>query len=101
MSMSNTQRGTLALAVVAVLLEGCGEKARLEPSQQSGNGPQLPKAENFLLPPMQVPRGVGWAEGQSPKVAPGLKIEKIASGLLHPRQLYLLPNGDVLVVESN
>ena len=53
------------------------------------------------MPPMQVPIGVGWAQGQSPKVAPGLKIEKIASDLLHPRQLYSLPNGDVLVVEAN
>ena len=93
-------RIALAMAVVAVL-GGCGEKASLEPAQQSGNAPQLPKSQDFLLPPMQVPRGVGWAQGQSPKVAPGLKIERIASGLLHPRQLYVLPNGDVLVVESN
>ncbi len=50
---------------------------------------------------MQVPIGVGWAQGQSPKVAAGLKIEKIASGLMHPRQVYVLPNGDVLVAESN
>jgi glucose/arabinose dehydrogenase len=50
---------------------------------------------------MKVPDGVGWAEGQSPKVAPGLKIEKVAGSLLHPRQLYVLPNGDVLVVEAN
>ena len=50
---------------------------------------------------MQVPDGVGWKQGQTPKVAAGLKIEKIASGLMHPRQLYVLPNHDVLVVESN
>jgi glucose/arabinose dehydrogenase len=48
-----------------------------------------------------VPHGVSWAPGQAPSVAPGLRIEGIASGLLHPRQLYVLPNGDVLVVESN
>jgi glucose/arabinose dehydrogenase len=93
-------RSVLALALVAVL-GGCGEKASLEPAQQSGNAPPLPKAQDFLLPPMQVPIGVGWAQGQSPKVAPGLKIEKIASGLMHPRQVYVLPNGDVLVAESN
>jgi glucose/arabinose dehydrogenase len=94
------QRAAVALAVVTVL-GGCSERASLEPAQQSGNAPPLPNAQDFLLPPMQVPRGVGWAQGQSPKVAPGLKIEKIASGLMHPRQLYVLPNGDVLVVESN
>ena len=50
---------------------------------------------------MQVPDGVGWKQGQTPKVAAGLKIEKIAGGLKHPRQLYVLPNDDVLVVEAN
>jgi glucose/arabinose dehydrogenase len=96
------QHSTLAFALALVgILSGCSEKASLEPAQQSGNAPALPKAKDFLVPPMQVPDGVGWAQGQSPKVAPGLKIEKIASGLMHPRQLYVLPNGDVLVVESN
>jgi len=94
------RRSTLAFAFAA-LLAGCDEKASLEPVQQSGNAPPLPKAQNFLVPPMQVPDGVGWAQGQAPKVAAGLKIEKIASDLMHPRQLYVLPNGDVLVVESN
>jgi glucose/arabinose dehydrogenase len=92
--------GALGLTL-AVVLGGCSEKASLEPAQQSGEAPPLPKAQDFLLPPMQVPIGVGWAQGQSPKVAPGLRIEKIASGLMHPRQVYVLPNGDVLVAESN
>jgi len=93
-------QSVLALALVATL-SGCSEKASLDPAQQSGNAPSLPKAQDFLLPPMQVPIGVGWTQGQSPKVAPGLKIDKIAGGLMHPRQLYVLPNGDVLVAESN
>jgi glucose/arabinose dehydrogenase len=93
-------RRTLALALMAVL-SGCSEKASLEPAQQSGDAPPLPKAQAFLLPPMQVPIGVGWAQGQSPKVSSGLKIERIAGGLMHPRQVYVLPNGDVLVAESN
>jgi glucose/arabinose dehydrogenase len=50
---------------------------------------------------MQVPKYVGWQNGKKPKVADGLKIEKIASGLRHPRQVYLLPNGDILVAESS
>jgi glucose/arabinose dehydrogenase len=50
---------------------------------------------------MQVPDGVGWQGNTTPKVAPGLKIEKIASGLKHPRQVLVLPNEDILVVESN
>src|SRR5258708_16903266 len=93
-------RSVWALALVAAL-GGCDEKASLEAAQQSGNAPPLPRAQDFLLPPMQVPTGVGWTQGQTPKVAPGLKIEKIASGLMHPRQVYVLPNGDVLVAASN
>jgi len=99
--MSNgVVRGVLVLALIAAV-GGCSGKASLEPAQQSGAAPSLPKAQEFLLPPIRVPDGVGWAEGQSPKVAPGLKIEKIAGGLMHPRQVYVLPNGDVLVAESN
>ena len=50
---------------------------------------------------MQVPKRVGWQNGATPKVADGLKIEAIASGLIHPRQVYGLPNGDILVAESS
>ena len=50
---------------------------------------------------MKVPEGVGWSGEAKPTVAQGLKIEKIADGLQHPRQLLVLPNGDVLVVEAN
>ena len=99
--MSKTfRRSALALAFVAVLA-GCSEKASFEPAQQSGSNPSLPEAQRFLVPPIQVPDGTGWKQGQTPKVAAGLKIEKIAGGLLHPRQLCVLPNDDVLVVESN
>ncbi len=87
--------------ILGAILAGCSGKATFDPSQQSGDNPPLPSPKNFLMPPMQVPTGVGWQPGQSPKVAAGLKIEKIAGGLLHPRQLLTLPNGDVLVVESN
>jgi len=90
-----------AFALGALVLAGCNEKAALEPAQQSGAAAPLPAAKNFLVPPMQVPDFAGWKDGQSPKVAPGLRIEKIAADLMHPRQLLTLPNGDVLVVESN
>jgi glucose/arabinose dehydrogenase len=92
----------LGIAVGASLLvSGCSEKAKIDPSQQLGTNPELPSAKDFLVPPMQVPDGVGWQGNAAPQVAPGLRIEKIASGLKHPRQLLALPNGDVLVVEAN
>ncbi|MDQ2763117.1 MAG: sorbosone dehydrogenase family protein [Pseudomonadota bacterium] len=92
--------GALALALLAIL-GGCSEKATLTAAQQSGSDPTLPAPQRFLKPPMQVPKYVEWEQGQTPKVADGLQIEKIASNLKHPRQLYVLPNDDVLVVESN
>jgi glucose/arabinose dehydrogenase len=91
----------IAVLTALVALAGCADKASLEPVQQSGGDPPLPAARNYLMPPMQVPHGVGWADGRMPQVAPGLRIEKIASGLKHPRQLLALSNGDLLVVESN
>ena len=94
------RRGATALGIVC-LLAGCSEKATFHSAQQSGGDPTLPAAKNFLVPPMQVPNGVGWKQGQAPQVAPGLQVERIADGLKHPRQLLTLPNGDVLVVESN
>src|SRR5215510_5311155 len=56
--------------------------------------------QQFLLPPMHIAKVVGWKKGETPSVTQGLKIEALASGLQHPRSLYTLPNGDVLVVES-
>jgi len=98
----NTNSGTTLIAVACVVaLTACGEHAQLDPRTQMGKDPELPKPRNFLVPPMQVPTGVGWQGDAHPAVADGLSIEKIAGGLIHPRQLLALPNGDVLVVESN
>ena len=96
--MMMTKTGALALALA---LAGCSGKANYAPTQQAGANPPLPEAKNFIVPPMQVPTGTGWHGDEKPTVVAGLKIEKIASGLLHPRNLFTLPNGDVLVVESN
>ena len=100
MDARRTRFRLLALAMAAALA-ACSEHAQLDPKTQVGHEPALPGARNFLLPPMQVPDGVGWQAGEHPTVADGLAIEKIADGLAHPRQVLALPNGDVLVVESN
>ena len=98
----NKKNCTKLVAVACmVALTACGERAQLDPSKQMGSDPQLPEPHNFLVPPMQVPNGIGWQGDAHPAVANGLSIEKIAGGLVHPRQLLALPNGDVLVVESN
>jgi glucose/arabinose dehydrogenase len=92
---------SVIVLVVAALVSGCNERAKYDPENQAGANPPLPGARNFFTPPMQVPKYVGWQNGGKPKVADGLKIEEIASGLQHPRQVYVLPNGDILVAESN
>ena len=98
--MNKTYIAQACTVALMMALAGC-EKATYEPAQQSGANPPLPKAQKFLIPPIKTPDRTGWAEGEKPTVANGLAIEKIASGLMHPRQLLTLPNGDVLVVEAN
>nr|WP_318381708.1 sorbosone dehydrogenase family protein [uncultured Enterobacter sp.] len=98
--MNIPNRIWIALAISAAL-SACDNGATLDPQKQIGANPELPQAQNFLLPPMKVPEGVAWKTGETPKVAPGLSIEKIAGELMHPRQVYVLPNNDVLVAESN
>lgn len=88
-----------ALAAVTIL-GACAQKGG-DPSRQYGPNPVLPEPHQYLLPPMSVPKEVGWKPGETPTVAAGLKIRAMATGLLHPRMVYTLPNGDVLVVESN
>lgn len=93
---------TSALVIVlAALIGGCSQQAKYDSSNQAGANPPLPAARNFFAPPIQVAKYVGWQNGKKPKVADGLQIEAIASGLQHPRQVYVLPNGDILVAESN
>ncbi|MFL6753421.1 MAG: PQQ-dependent sugar dehydrogenase [Sphingomicrobium sp.] len=89
-----------ALILVADGLGACSDKGS-DPMRQYGPNPWLPEPKQYLLPPMSVPKAVGWKPGQAPTVAPGLRIQAMASGLMHPRIVYPLPNGDVLVVESN
>ncbi|KHE02291.1 L-sorbosone dehydrogenase [Pantoea stewartii] len=98
--MKMPQYSLIALALTA-LLTGCDNGASVAPEKQIGANPELPEAKNFMVPPMQVPKGVPWKNGEMPKVAEGLKIEKIADKLQHPRQVYVLPNNDILVAESN
>ena len=88
--------GCLALALG---LAGCNETAP-DPKTQIGAKPDLPAQEQYLLPPMHVASVVGWKQGEKPTVADGLQITALATGLQHPRSLYVLPSGDILVVES-
>ena len=85
-------------ATILLALAACGPTP-IDPHRQLGADPYLPAIHQYLLPPMHVAKVVGW-NGASPTVAPGLKVQAFATGLANPRSLYVLPNGDVLVVET-
>jgi len=87
-----------ASIALAFALVGCGP-APGDPSRQVGPNPYLPPLHQYLLPPTHVAKVVGW-NGAMPTVPAGLKVQAFATGLANPRSLYVLPNGDVLVVET-
>jgi glucose/arabinose dehydrogenase len=88
-----------AVAIAVLLaLAGCGP-APIDPRRQVGADPYLPPIHQYLLPPMHVAKVVGW-NGATPTVAAGLRVQAFATDLANPRSLYVLPNGDVLVVET-
>jgi glucose/arabinose dehydrogenase len=94
-------RLAILLATVAGLgLAGCDDHAG-DPKRQIGANPVLPGIQQYLMPPMRVAKVVGWGEDETPAVPQGLQVHALATGLEHPRSLYVLPNGDVLVIESN
>ncbi len=88
--------GACALALMG--LSGCGPSP-VDPHRQIGAHPYLPPIHQYLLPPMRVAKIVPW-NGATPTVPAGLKVTAFATGLANPRSVYVLPNGDVLVVES-
>nr|WP_245419721.1 sorbosone dehydrogenase family protein [Phyllobacterium salinisoli] len=94
------RKAGMALVCASVLaLAGCSENAA-DPSAQIGPNPGLPEPQQALFPAMKIARVVGWAEGEKPSVPQGMQVQALATGLEHPRSLYVLPNGDILVVES-
>ena len=92
---------SLALTLAAITLLGCGEHSRLEKAASYGPTPTLPEPHPTFMPTVNVAPAVGWPQGALPTAAPGTQVKALASGLDHPRWLYVLPNGDVLVAESN
>ncbi len=98
--MSATPRLTAA-AVLVLALAACGEEATVPVEKGYGPSPTLPKPNATLLPTVNIAKAVGWPDGGKPVAAQGLKVEAFAGGLDHPRELLVLPNGDVLVTETN
>jgi glucose/arabinose dehydrogenase len=92
----------MSLAGCAVLLlVACGDTAKLAPNAGTGPTPELPPPNKTLLPTVNVAPADPWPKGTQPTPAEGTALTAFAIGLDHPRWLYVLPNGDVLVAETN
>jgi glucose/arabinose dehydrogenase len=89
------------LVVLAGVTAGCGESAKLATRAGTGPDPVLPEPVQTVLPTVNIAPAVGWAEGTTPTAAAGFAVNAYADGFVHPRWLYVLPNGDVLVAETN
>ena len=94
-------RHPLLCALAAAALAGCGEMARLPIDAGIGPDPQLPEPNKTLIPTVNVATVAPWPAGTQPSSAPGTVVKAFATGLEHPRWLLVLPNGDVLVAETN
>jgi len=99
--MVNARPRSLLSAMVALGLSACGERATLPVSAGVGPDPALPPPKETLIPTVQIAKATGWPVGAAPSAAPGLSVAAFADGLDHPRWLYVLSNGDVLVAETN
>ncbi|MBC7671938.1 MAG: sorbosone dehydrogenase family protein [Polaromonas sp.] len=82
-------------------LSGCGGTATLPVSAGMGPHPTLPEPHESLIPTVNVANARGWSGTGAPAAASGLRVTALARDLAHPRWLYVLPNGDVLVAETN
>jgi glucose/arabinose dehydrogenase len=94
-------KNSVTIIAAACALAACDHGDPARQAAQYGNAPELPAAKNYLLPPMKVTKAGSWTNGATPVVPASLKISALATGLMHPRVVYPLPNGDILIVESN
>jgi glucose/arabinose dehydrogenase len=91
----------MRIALIVLALAGCTEMSRLPPSADKGPDPTLPAPDARLIPTVHTAPAKGWAAGETPQAAAGMRVNAFATGLDHPRWVYVLPNGDVLVAETN
>ena len=91
----------LIIGILASLISGCGDTAKLSEESGIGPNPVLPEPTTSLIPTVNIAPAKGWSNGTMPKPAADLVVNAFVKGLDHPRWLHVLPNGDVLVAETN
>jgi glucose/arabinose dehydrogenase len=107
MRRRRTFRVIAAFAIIVIIaglglfIVTLGDTAKLPETASLGPSPTLPEPTTSLVPTVNIAYAEGWSEGGKPTPASDLEVNAFATGLDHPRWLYVLPNGDVLVAESN
>ena len=91
----------LCAGATILLLAACGDKSTLPQGADVGPQPELKAPSKTLIPTVNIAKATGWPAGVMPTAAAGLEVNAFATALDHPRWVYVLPNGDVLVAESN
>jgi len=92
---------TGTIVAIAAIAAACGSSARLAVADGIGPSPALPRPRESLIPTVKIAPAKGWAANARPRPAATLAVAAFAGQLDHPRWLYVLPNGDVLVAETN
>ena len=91
----------LVVGTCVAVATACGSGAKLPLTAGIGPNPELPAPKSSLIPTVKVADAKGWSGAEKPTVAAGLVVTAFARQLDHPRSIYVLPNGDVLVAETN
>jgi glucose/arabinose dehydrogenase len=89
------------MGLAAFLVTACSRTSDLPEAAGIGPDPKLPPPRSSVVPIVKVAKARGWTDGAQPIPAPGLSVVAFATDLDHPRWLHVLPNGDVLVAETN
>ncbi|WP_417560080.1 PQQ-dependent sugar dehydrogenase [Marinomonas sp.] len=99
--VNNRFAAPAVLVIGALSINGCAEKSPHPENFGVGANPTLPEPEHDLIPTLKIAPAIGWPADKTPMTVEGTQVNLFAKGLDHPRWLYVLPNGDVLVAETN
>lgn len=101
MDKQHSLQAVVILISAAIGLSACGHLAELPMSAGFGANPALPAPSHSLIPTLNIAPAKGWPDSLKPVSAPGTTVTALARDLDHPRWIHVLPNGDVLVAETN
>ena len=94
-------RAVICICATVLPLAACGRSQRLDPSSQLGPNPVLPDpVEAIVMTDLNLAKPVAWKNNERPTVPAGFQVQAMATGLMSPRNVYALPNGDILVVQA-